>query len=564
MNQEILLLSQMLAEPTGLAKEEILSLVEIPPERAMGDYAFPCFKLAKTFRKAPQAIAAELAAQIKPEPPFHLVEAKGPYLNFFIDRTHRVATMFEEVLGGESYGSSNVGQGKTVIVEFSSTNIAKPFHIGHLRSTVIGNALRNIYDKLGFHTIAINHLGDYGTQFGMMIAAYKRWGDMEKITADPIREMLNLYVRFNQEAEKDPAYKEEARHWFKELESGNPEAKTLWQTFKDLSLNEFSRVYRMLGIDFDSWNGESFYSDKMDGVIRALEDKNLLVESEGAKIVELDEFSLPPALIQKSDGSTLYITRDLAAAIYRKENYDFDRNLYVVGAPQALHFQQLFHVLRKMGHSWADDCEHIQFGHIAMEEGTMSTRHGKVIFLEDVLNKAVEKTAEIIEQRNPTLADKATVARQVGIGAVVFQELFNNRIKDYVFQWDRTLSFEGETGPYVQYTHARACSVLEKAGDTEIPEDLSPIAENEEAYRLVQAITEYPEAIVDAMQKNEPYLLTRQILEIAKQFNKFYNTTPILRAEEKERAAYLALLKACRKVLADGLGILGIQAPQKM
>lgn len=565
MNQEIKQLSEFLAQQDlDLTVDEIGTMIEIPPERAMGDYAFPCYKLAKTLRKSPVMIAADLSQTLNPPQPFQRVEAAGPYINFFVDRAHRVQTVLDEILHRGDYGRSDLGEGQTVIVEFSSTNIAKPFHIGHLRSTVIGNALRNIYDKLGYDTIAINHLGDYGTQFGMMIAAYKRWGDMEQIRKQPIQEMLKLYVRFNQEAEQDPAYQEEARHWFKKLEGGDPEAVSLWQTFKDLSLKEFNRVYEMLGIHFDSWNGESFYSDKMDAVIAELEEKNLLVLSDGARIVELEEYRIPPALIQKSDGSTLYITRDLAAAMYRKKTYDFDKNLYVVGAPQALHFQQLFAVLIKMGHDWAKDCEHIQFGHIGMEEGAMSTRQGKVIFLEEVLNKAVEKTAEIIETRNPSLEDKETVARQVGIGAVIFQELFNNRIKDYVFQWDRTLSFEGETGPYVQYTHARACSVLEKAEDVPAPEDLSPIAENEEAYRLVQALTEYPEAIVDAMEKNEPYLLTRQILEIAKQFNKFYNTTPILRAEASDRAAYLTLLRACREVLCDGLAILGIQAPQKM
>lgn len=565
MIQEIQIIAGLLAEQDiGLSQEEILDTIEIPPERAMGDYAFPCFKLAKTMRKSPVQIAAELAPALHPPMPFHLVEAAGPYVNFFVDRAFRVRTLLEEVLHKDGYGRSDMGEGQTIIVEFSSTNIAKPFHIGHLRSTVIGNALRNIYDKLGFHTIAINHLGDYGTQFGMMIAAYKRWGDMDAIRENPIREMLELYVRFNKEAKENPAYQDEARYWFRELENGNPEAVELWQTFKDLSLREFSRVYELLNIRFDSWNGESFYSDKMDPVIQELEEKDLLITSDGARIVNLEPYNMPPALIQKSDGSTLYITRDLAAAMYRKQTYNFDRNLYIVGAPQALHFQQLFAVLTEMGHDWAKDCEHIPFGHIAMEDGNMSTRSGNVIFLEDVLHKAMEKTAEIIETRNPELREKETVARQVGIGAVIFQELFNNRIKDYVFDWDRTLSFEGETGPYVQYTHARACSVLEKAGDSEIPADLEPITTNDEAYRLVQTLSEYPAAIVEAMQKNEPFLLTRQILAIAKQFNKFYNTTPILRAEESERKAYLALLRATKDVLQDGLAILGIEAPQKM
>ncbi len=554
-------------EEIGLGREEILSLIEIPPEPQMGDYAFPCFKLAKTMRKAPPMIAKDLAEKLEASSPFSRIEALGPYVNFFVDRNFRTKKVLDAILKGEQvYGSSDLGHGKRVIVEFSSTNIAKPFHMGHIRSTVIGNALRNIYDKLGFETIAINHLGDYGTQFGMMIAAYKKWGDAEAIRKNPIEEMLKLYVRFNAEAEKDPSYKEEARYWFKELEEKNPDAVSLWNTFKDLSLVEFNRVYDLLGITFDSYAGESFYSDKMGAVIEELEAKNLLVESEGARIVDLSDYDLPPALIQKTDGSTLYITRDLAAAIYRDAEYAFDSNLYVVGAPQTLHFQQLFAVLEKMGKGWAAKCHHIPFGYISLEDGNLSTRQGKVVFLEDVLNKAVEKTAEIIEARNPDLPDKESVSKQVGIGAVVFQELFNNRIKDYTFTWDRTLNFEGETGPYVQYTHARASSILEKAMRDHEPDspDLTPITEDEEAYLLVRALFGYPNAVMEAMEKNEPFIVTRQILEIAKQFNKFYNTTPILKADESSRNAFVYLVRATKEVLAEGLSLLGIEAPQKM
>lgn len=549
----------------GITEQEMEEWLEIPPNPEMGDYAFPCFKLAKTMRKAPPVIAKELAEKVKLTDSIDKVEANGPYINFFVKRANRTGTVLEQILEGEnSYGTSTMGEGKTIIVEFSSTNIAKPFHIGHIRSTVIGNALRNIYDKLGFHTIAINHLGDYGTQFGMMIAAYKKWGDAQAIENDPIREMLKLYVRYNQEVEKDPAYKEEARYWFKELETGNSEAVQLWKWFKDLSLVEFNRVYDLLGITFDSYNGESFYSDKMDRVIDELTEKDLLEESDGAMIVNLEEYDLPPALIQKSDGSTLYITRDLAAVIYRHETYDFDKNIYVVGAPQILHFKQLFAVLEKMGYECANDCVHIPFGTISMEDGAMATRKGLVIFLEDVLNNAVDKTLKIIEERNADLENKEEVAKQVGIGAVVFQELFNNRIKDYVFTWDRTLNFEGETGPYVQYTHARASSLLRKEKPNKELADLSYIDQEEEAYRLIGALSNYPKAIVEAMEKNEPYIVTRQVLEIAKQFNKFYNTTPILKAEEPAKHAYLLLVQATKEIIRDGLALLGIHAPETM
>lgn len=566
MNYEMQSVAEILhSAEIGLTMEEIREIIEIPPDPSMGDYAFPCYKLAKQMHKAPPQIAVQLAESLPVQSPLDRAQAVGPYINFFVDRSFRTKTVLEDVLSSEKpYGSSDMGNGKRIIVEFSSTNIAKPFHMGHIRSTVIGNALRNIYDTLGFETIAINHLGDYGTQFGMMIAAFKKWGDEEAIRKNPIEEMLSLYVRYNAEAEKDESYKEEARFWFKQLENKDPDAVALWNTFKDLSLVEFNRVYDMLGITFDSYNGESFYSDKMGAVIEELEAKNLLVESDGARIVDLSDLDLPPALIQKSDGSTLYITRDLAAAIYRDQEYHFDKNLYIVGAPQTLHFQQLFAVLEKMGKTWAKDCYHIPFGYISLEDGNLSTRQGKVVFLEDVLKKAVEKTAEIIQSRNPDLPNKEQVSKQVGIGAVIFQELFNNRIKDYTFTWDRTLNFEGETGPYVQYTHARASSILEKADEDATAPNTRAITDNDEAYLLVGALAAYPGAIVEAMDKNEPYLLTRQILEIAKQFNKFYNTTPILKAEPETRNALLQLVRATQRVLSDGLSILGIEAPQKM
>lgn len=545
-----------------LERDVIQSAIEIPPDVKLGHFAFPCFKLAKIYRNAPNKIAPELKEKIGEVDFLERVEAVGPYLNFFIAKPAIAEYVLTRILDEKDrYGSSDMGKGKKVLVEFSSTNIAKPFHIGHIRSTVIGNVLRNIYRFLGFDTVAINHLGDYGTQFGMAIAAYKRWGDEETIAKDPIREILKLYVRFNEEAEKDPALQDEAREYFRKLESGDEEAVAIWQWIRKISLEEFMRVYDLLGISFDSYAGESFYSDKMGEVIDLLNEKNLLVESEGALVVDLSEDHMPPAIVQKADGGTIYLTRDLAAAIYRKHHYDFDKNLYVVASQQNLHFRQLFRVLELMGFEWAKDCEHIAFGMISMEDGAMSTRKGRVIFLEDVLNQSIEKTKQIIEERNPDLPNKDEVAKQVGIGAIVFQELFNNRIKDYTFVWDKTLNFEGETGPYVQYTYARASSIMasEELSDFD-PSLLTDDAETE----LLMELYGFPKAIVDAMEKNEPFYITRQVVEIAKKFNRFYVNCPIRSAENETKKARLALTEATRTVIRTGLSILGIEAPERM
>ena len=517
----------------SLDKEEIERLIEIPPSYDMGDYAFPCFRLAKTFRKAPNLIAEELKEKIGTSEFFEKIENVGPYLNFFINKEKLIETTLEEILAKkDEYGSSDIGKGRNIIVEFSSPNIAKPFHIGHIRSTVIGNSLYKICKFLGFNAIAINHLGDYGTQFGMLIAAYKKWGDREVIENDPINELLKLYVKFNTEAEKDESLKDEARYWFRELENGNEDAVELWQWIRDVSLKEFNRVYDLLNITFDSYAGESFYSDKMGRVIEELEEKGLLKESEGAKIVDLEEYDMPPALIQKKDGSTLYITRDIAAAIYRKEHYDFYKNIYVVASQQNLHFKQWFKVVELMGYEWAKDCIHVPFGMVSLEDGTLSTRKGRVVYLEDVLKKAIDGASRIIEDKNPNLDNKEEVAKQVGIGAVVFQELFNSRIKDYVFTWDRTLSFEGETGPYVQYTHARANSLLEK-GNFNVDENVDyTLLKEEDEIDLVRLLYNFPNIVYDAFDKLEPSFITRHIVEIAKAFNKFYNSCPILSSEE--------------------------------
>ncbi len=454
--------------------------------------------------------------------------------------------------------------GKTVIVEFSSPNIAKPFHIGHIRTTVIGNSLKKIYKFLGYNTISINHLGDYGTQFGMLISAYKKWGDKEIIESNPIQELLKLYVRFNTEADENPALKDEARYWFKELENKNPEAIELWQWIRDISLKEFNRVYNLLNIEFDSFAGESFYSDKMPRVIKELEEKELMQESNGAQIVDLEPYGMPPALIQKSDGSTLYTTRDIAAAIYRKEQYDFYKNIYVVASQQNLHFKSWIKVVELMGYDWAEDCIHVPFGMVSLEDGTLSTRKGRVVFLEDVLKKAIESTKEIIDERHPDLENKEEIAKQVGIGAVIFQELFNQRIKDYVFNWDRTLSFEGETGPYVQYTHARASSLLEK-GEFDMNDKVQySLLDNEEEINICRLLYNFPGVILDSCAKNEPYFITRHIVEIAKEFNKYYNSTSIIVEDEEIKKARLSLVYATKIVIKTGLALLGIEAPNKM
>ncbi len=549
----------------GLSYDEILANVEIPPDAEMGDYAFPCFKLAKVMRMAPPRIAGELVEKLKL--PDCISEAKplGPYLNFFVDRATFARDVLSEVLAkGDRYGSNELGKGKNAVVEFSSTNIAKPFHIGHIRSTVIGNALNNIYRFSGYNTTAINYIGDYGTQFGMMIAAYRMWGDEDKIAADPINELLKLYVSYNQLAEEDLEKMEEARHWFHELEIENPEAVRLWQWFKEISLGEFNRVYEMLGIRFDSYNGEAFSAQFNEEVIGELKEKNLLEESDGAMIINLEDVGLPNMIVIKRDGSSTYIARDIATAKYRKAEYDFDRNIYVVGSEQILHFKQLKACLAKMGYDWGKDCIHVPFGMISLKDVTLSTRKGQVLFLEDVLNTAVEKTRAIIEARNPNLENKDTVARQVGIGAVMFQELFSNRIKDYVFDWDETLNFDGETGPYVQYTQARAGSILSKAGvEVDADFDATKITSDEE-FELLHALYSLPDRVVDAMEKYEPSYVTRQLVEIAKCFNKFYNSCHILNAEEATKTARLALVAATRTAIVNGLALLGIRSPEKM
>ena len=553
----------------GLEKDEIMSMIETPADIKMGDYAFPCFKLAKLLRKAPPVIAKSIAEAIGDDPMFEKVESVNAYVNMFVSKEDFAREVVSEAIEkGDDYGRSSIGGGKKVIVEYSSPNIAKPFHIGHIRSTVIGNSIYKIYDFLGYDTMRINHLGDYGTQFGKMICAYRRWGNKEDVIKEPIKSLLSYYTKFHVEAEKDPALEDEARAIFAKLEKGEPEEVELWQWFRDESLKEFNRVYDMLGITFDSYNGESFYSDKMPRFVQELKDKGLLVEDAGAQIVKLDEYDLPPALITKSDGSTLYITRDIAAAVYRKETYDFYKNIYVVASQQNLHFQQWIKVIELLGYDWAKDCVHVPFGLVSMEEGTMSTRQGRVIFLEDVLNRAVEQTRQIIKEKNVNTENIDETAKEVGIGAVVFNELSNYRIKDYVFSWDKVLNFEGETGPYVQYTHARACSILRNAGDDAVAKAREGFDAKyitlESAHRLMSLIYELPEVIVEAGEKYEPSIVTRHIVDISQAFNKFYHDEHILVDNEDEKIAKIALVLAAKTAIKNGLGLLGMKAPEKM
>ena len=548
-----------------LTLEEITALIEVPPNKDMGDFAFPCFKLAKVFRKAPNMIAAELSEKIEAKGVISNVTPLGGYINFFVNKSQLAETVIKDVLTKkEKYGHSDLGKDKTIVIDFSSPNIAKPFHIGHIRTTVIGNALYKIYDSQGYNTVRINHLGDYGTQFGKLIVAFKLWGNKEAVEANPIPELLKLYIQFHDEAEKHPEMEDEARAWFTKLENGDKEAKELWQWFRDESLKEFARVYDLLDIEFDSYNGESFYSDKMDRVIDIIKDKGLLQESQGTNIVDLEEYNMPPALITKNDGSTLYMTRDLAAALYRKENYDFEKCIYVVGSQQSLHFQQLFKVLELVGFEWAKDMVHVPFGMVALEEGTMCTRKGRVVFLEDVLKQAIEKTKETMLAKNPNALNVDEIAKQVGVGAVVFQELSNSRIKDYTFSWSRTLSFEGETGPYVQYTHARCCAVLRKA-EEEVTTDINyELLNDVDSAEVLKVIASFNKTILNAMRKNEPHIITRFVLDLAQAFNKFYHDNSILVEDAELRKARLALVCATRQALENGLKLLGMQAPERM
>lgn len=545
-----------------LTLEQVTQFLENPKSASHGDVAFPAFGLAKAYRKAPQQIAQELAEKIDGSH-FEKIQVVGPYLNFFMDKGVVTQAILAKVIQEKNhYGDQSIGNNQNVPIDMSSPNIAKPISMGHLRSTVIGNSIAFILEKIGYQPIRINHLGDWGTQFGKLIVAYKKWGSEEAVKAQPINELLRLYVGFHEEAEKDETLEDEARAWFKKLEDGDEEALHLWQWFRDESMKEFNKIYDMLEVSFDSLNGEAFYNDKMDEVVEMLEEKHLLATDQGADIVDLSSYDLNPALIRKSDGATLYITRDMAAALYRKRTYNFAKSLYVVGNEQSYHFKQLKAVLKEMNFEWSDDMHHIPFGLITKDGKKLSTRKGKIVLLEEVLNEAIALADAQISEKNPTLENKDEVARQVGVGAVVFHDLKNDRLNSFDFTLEEVVRFEGETGPYVQYAHARAMSILEKAA-FEVDEKAAYQLNDEASWEVMKYIQSYPDVVMQAAEKYEPSIIAKHAIKLAQAFNKYYANTKIL-VEDSERDARLALVYAVTVLLKEDLRLLGLHTPNKM
>jgi arginyl-tRNA synthetase len=567
-----------LAKITSIEADRIYSLIEIPPQKEMGDYAFPCFSLAKTMRKSPAVIASEISESLKGKLAFiQNIDANSGYLNLFVRPQAFIYEVTTQTIQDDSMaGSSKAGEGKTVLVEFSSPNIAKPFHVGHAFTTILGNALNNIYRHLGYNTVKLNHLGDYGTQFGKLISAYKRWGDEAALLEHPIKELLRIYVKFHDEAKQDAALDDEARVYFKNLENKSAEEVALWEKFRTLSLLEFNEIYERLGVTFDDLNGESFYSDKIPEVVSMLKEKNILVESDGAQVVMLDEFGLPPCIVLKSDGTTIYASRDIAAVLYRIRTYDFFKNIYVVGSPQALHFKQVFAVVKKMGIDRADDCIHVGFGLVKFADVKFSTREGNIILLEDLLNECVAKTFEIIkanqEERKTDMSDEemAIAAERIGIGAVIYTFCKNSRERDIVFSWDEMLDFEGDSAPYVMYSYARCQSIVRKAAEKgividEIPLEQFDSIETEEEFTLAKLIYGLKDSIENSASSNEPFILVRQINSIARAFNKFYNNSPILNnPDEKIMKARIAICLSTSVAIKTGLELLGIKTVERM
>ena len=562
MNHKELIASELAKVIEGLDQETILNLLEQPKSSDLGDIAFPAFSLAKIERKAPQAIAADIAEKIDASH-FEKVVATGPYVNFFLDKSKISDQVIKSVIqAGADYGQQDEGHGGNITIDLSSPNIAKPFSVGHLRSTVIGDALSNIFRKMGYNTIKINHLGDWGKQFGLLMVAYKKWGSKEAVEANPIDELLKLYVRINAEIENDPALDEEGRLWFKKLEDGDPEATELWQWFRDESLVEFNRIYKLLGVEFDSLNGEAFYNDKMDEAVQILEEKGLLKESKGASIVELDDVNLPPAMIKKSDGATLYITRDIATAIYRARTYNFVKNIYAVGQEQSNHFRQLKAVLKKMGFDWSDDMIHVDFGLVTKNRQKLSTRKGNIILLEPTLQEAISRAKAQIEEKNPELENKEEVAHAVGVGAVKFYDLKTDRRNGYDFDLEAMVSFEGETGPYVQYAYARIQSILRKANFTPSA-DATYSLSDPESWEIIKLLQDFSRVVKRAAENYDPSLIAKYAINLAQAFNKYYAHTRIL-DESPERDSRLALSYSTAVVLKEALRLLGVEAPEKM
>ncbi|ETD11319.1 arginyl-tRNA synthetase [Streptococcus parasanguinis CC87K] len=562
MNNKELIASELAKVIDSLDQDAILNLLEQPKTSDLGDIAFPAFSLAKVERKAPQAIAADIAEKID-QSAFEKVVATGPYVNFFLDKSKISDQVIKSVIeAGADYGQQDEGHGQNITIDLSSPNIAKPFSVGHLRSTVIGDALSNIFRKMGYNTIKINHLGDWGKQFGLLMVAYKKWGSKEAVEANPIDELLKLYVRINAEIENDPELDEEGRKWFKKLEDGDPEATELWQWFRDESLVEFNRIYKLLGVEFDSLNGEAFYNDKMDEGVQILEDKGLLKESKGASIVELDDVNLPPAMIKKSDGATLYITRDIATAIYRARTYNFVKNIYAVGQEQSNHFRQLKAVLKKMGFDWSDDMVHVDFGLVTKNRQKLSTRKGNIILLEPTLQEAISRAKAQIEEKNPELENKEEVAHAVGVGAVKFYDLKTDRRNGYDFDLEAMVSFEGETGPYVQYAYARIQSILRKANFTPST-DATYSLSDPESWEIIKLLQDFSRVVKRAAENYDPSLIAKYAINLAQAFNKYYAHTRIL-DESPERESRLALSYSTAVVLKEALRLLGVDAPEKM
>ena len=555
----------LLKEKTTLQEDELEKLIEIPPDLKMGDYAFPCYSLSKTLKSPPNTIATELSRVLRTTDSIIEIKAIGPYVNFFVNKRIFTEMVLKKIHEEQNcYGSGNRGSGKTVVIDYSSPNIAKHLAVHHLRSALIGNAIYNIYKTLGYKCIGINHLGDWGTQFGQLIVAYKKWGSENAHKSYTVTDLNNLYVKFHQEAEKNTALEDEAREWFKKLEAGNPEAKELWQHFKDVSLKEFQKIYDMLGIHFDAFVGESFYNTMVEDTVTRIKEKGLAKISEQALIIDLEPYSMPPCLLRKKDDATLYATRDIAAAEYRKKTYNFAKMVYVVGSEQKLHFKQVFKVLELMGYDWANHCVHVDFGLMKFKDGKMSTRKGKVVLLEDLLIEAVERIRKIIEEKNPSLENKETVAQDVGIGAVIFADLSTKRNKDVVFDWDEVLNFDGETGPYVQYTHARLCSILRKYGRPVTADIHFELLNEDEAIILIKNLWRFPSVILKAAEFYEPSLISNYLIDVCSNLNRFYNAHRVLSDDEELTRARILLVDATRQVIKNGLHVLGIHAPDRM
>ncbi len=554
----------IIAKAASLDTETVENLIEIPPKADMGDYAFPCFQLAKTLRKAPPMIAADIAQAIGEQDIVERLEVKGAYLNFFLKKEIFVKDMVEKSTAA-NFGSSTIGEGKSICIDYSSPNVAKNFHVGHLRTTIIGNALYKIYSKLGYKVERINHLGDWGTQFGKLIVAYKAWGSKEAVEKDGVAELMKLYVKFHDEAEKDDSLNDQARDWFTQMEHGNEEALEIWQWFVDISLKEYKGTYELLGMEFDHYLGESFYRDKTADVVSRLTDANLLKESEGAKIVDLEEYNMAPCLIMKKDGSSIYATRDLAAIFYRKATWNFEKCLYVTGQEQKLHFAQVFKVVELLGNEWAkDSLVHIPYGLVSLEGAKLSTRSGNIIYAEDILLEAISKVKEIIAEKNPDLADKDEVAKIVGVGAIIFNDLYNQRIKDVSFKWDKVLNFDGETGPYVQYTYCRCASILRTISyDANADIDYSLLLDDE-AIALLKEINRFPQVVADAAEKFEPCIVARFAMDVAQSFSRFYNACRVNVEDDALRNARGKLVEITKTTLKDALDLLGIQCPEQM